>query len=70
MTILELVEKYLRDGGYDGLVSEDRECGCALDDLGPCESWIGACEPAHKRDIGLDEWVMVPGKRTESEDPE
>jgi len=35
MTVKEIVEKYLRENGYDGLYCED--CGCRLDDLIPCD---------------------------------
>lgn len=30
MTVKEIVEKWLKDNGYDGLWSENGECGCAL----------------------------------------
>jgi len=47
MTVLEIVEKYLRDNGYDGLCSDD--CGCDLEDLASCggES-LANCEPGYK----------------------
>lgn len=33
-TVREIVEKYLRENGYDGLFSSD-PCCCSLDDLYP-----------------------------------
>jgi len=67
---IEMVTEYLRRKGYDGLVSHDRECGCALEDLMPCGGECAMdCEAAHNVDgctpecgEGCD-WHMVPGKR-------
>ena len=44
MTIRELIAKYLRDNGYDGLAGD--ECGCGLDDLMPCDNPL-ECVPGH-----------------------
>jgi len=47
MTAREIVEKYLRDNGYDGLCGE--ECGCSIDDLMPCDyDCTSGCEPGYK----------------------
>lgn len=35
MTIREIIEKYLKDNGLDGLCGD--ECGCKTGDLFPCE---------------------------------
>jgi hypothetical protein len=35
MNIKEIVKKYLKDNGFDGLAGDN--CGCGLDDLMPCE---------------------------------
>ena len=37
-TVKEIVEKFLREKGYDGLYNDDIECGCHLGDLIPCQS--------------------------------
>ncbi|MBE3109349.1 MAG: hypothetical protein IMZ46_02375 [Acidobacteria bacterium] len=67
MTIKEIVEKYLRENGYEGLAGED--CGCTLDDLFPCDgnsdgsTGVEKCEPAMKGKCpGADEceWAEVP----------
>ena len=47
MNIYDIIREYLKKNGYDGLVSEDYECGCALDDFCPCEM-IGNCLAAYK----------------------
>ena len=48
MTAKEIIEKHLRDNGFDGLTDGD-ECSCLLDDLIPCETeWSAHCEPGYK----------------------
>lgn len=60
MNCKQIIEKYLKDNGFDGLVHLDTECGCHMGDAGlflgaecPCVD----CEPAYKHE---DEsgWVM------------
>lgn len=46
MTVLDIVEQYLKDNGYDGLCDDD-ECGCVLGDLAPCCSYFSECMPAY-----------------------
>jgi len=48
MTVKEIVEEWLKEHGYDGLCNPDAECGCALDDLIPCEGACDLCQPAYK----------------------
>lgn len=46
MNIYEIVEKYLRDNGDDGLVClAELSCGCKVGSLFPCDS-PGDCVPA------------------------
>ena len=49
VSVRDIVERYLRERGYDGLVSGDEfpDCGCGLDDLMPCGSPIDRCQPAY-----------------------
>ena len=47
MDVKEIVKKYLKDNGYDGLVRLDVECGCKLDDLMPCNGPEVDCEPGY-----------------------
>jgi len=42
MTAKEILERYLRENGYDGLYNDsvqfgDEGCGCFLGDLFPCD---------------------------------
>ena len=46
MNVKEIVEKYLRDNGHDGLAVN--ECGCGLDDLMPCGNVSPDCVPAKR----------------------
>lgn len=47
MTVEEIVEKYLRDNGFDGLCGDD--CGCVVGDLfNFCDGCIGDCVPAYR----------------------
>lgn len=52
MTVKEIVTKYLRENGFDGLCEgncSDEGCGCLLPDLAPCEeSFLMSCEPGYK----------------------
>ena len=54
MTLLEIVEKHLKDGGYDGLYNPG-ECSCKSGDLWPCDSPQGHCEPGYLRLADPDE---------------
>ena len=46
MTVKEIVEKYLKDNGFDGLVGED--CGCKMSDDLMCCGWdVLQCEPGY-----------------------
>ncbi len=44
-TLKTIVADYLRAHGYDGLCRMD--CGCALDDLMPCDIVCDHCRPAY-----------------------
>ncbi len=47
-TMRDILTEWLRAHGYDGLCNPDIECGCALDDLQPCDSYMLSCKPAYK----------------------
>lgn len=55
MEAQEIIERFLRDNGYDGLVNVDWECGCGLDELVPCDGSISGCEPAYRIKCPCDE---------------
>lgn len=46
MNVTEIITKYLKENGFDGLCNEYLECGCAIGDLSPCDDYMGECEPA------------------------
>jgi len=49
MKVIDIVANYLRDNGFDGLVSRDGKCGCVVDGLCPCEGEdFAECEPGYK----------------------
>lgn len=47
MIVDEIIKKYLKDNGFDGLCNPDMECGCKLEDFRPCGEDFGECEPAY-----------------------
>lgn len=59
MTIKEIVTKYLKDNGFDGLFNEG-QCGCELSDLMPCDEPQPDCAPGFKlpcpEDCGDHDW--------------
>ena len=46
VTVKGILEKYLRENGYDGLYAARIDCGCSLrDGLIPCDGWgVEACK--------------------------
>jgi hypothetical protein len=51
MTAKEIIIKYLKDNGYDGLYDDD--CGCGIDDLMPCGNSPYYCNPAYRCNCDL-----------------
>ena len=47
MKVIELLEKSLRENGFDGLVQEDNECACKIGELVPCESDFSKCRAGY-----------------------
>lgn len=48
LTVLQIVESHLRANGYDGLVSDDRECACLVSDLAPCSEMMETCVAGYR----------------------
>jgi len=47
MVLIEIVEKHLKENGYDGLFNDD-QCGCAIGkDFMPCDQPSQDCEPGY-----------------------
>ncbi|MBU0598718.1 hypothetical protein KKF61_07100 [Patescibacteria group bacterium] len=68
MTVKEIVEKHLKENGFDGLYNEYTEdCGCSLgDDFMECEVIHPKCTPGYKHsgDEEFDYYIM-PHKSVE-----
>lgn len=49
-TVRDILREYLTQHGYDGLCGGARgdNCGCDLDDLGPCDASMLDCVAAYK----------------------
>jgi len=81
MNIRQIVEKYLRDNGYDGLAGCDS--GCSLDDLMPCEEPREDCVAGRKVPCAKDgsdcencttncpttegQWRVIPAEEEEKQ---
>lgn len=47
LNVKEMVERSLREGGYDGLFSKVEDCGCFLGDLFPCTTMPDKCRAGY-----------------------
>jgi hypothetical protein len=63
MTVIEIVEQYLREHGYDGLYAEG-ECACKLGEVGPCDAVQGDCCAGYLApcDCGEHDWHIQETK--------
>lgn len=73
--IKEIVKQYLIEHGYDGLYSENGECGCSIEpgSFMPCEAaGIELCKPGYKVEDPSDEFefLIVAEKDTERRTPD
>ncbi len=49
INVRDIIKKWLKDNGYDGLYSSDYSCGCSLENFISCdESWVLNCQPGYK----------------------
>lgn len=51
ITVLGIIEEYLKKNGYDGLYSPDDECACGIGDLAPCTDIQGECMPGYRGNV-------------------
>lgn len=60
MNCKSIIEKHLKDNGFDGLVHVDTECGCYMGDAGLaiCGCYYDECEPAYKHEDENGDWTM------------
>lgn len=62
MNVSEIVKLYLYSEGYDGLMNQDGECGCPLDDFAPCcNGPCPECVPARAKVLGPGEHDGISG---------
>uniref|UniRef100_A0A6M3JQ24 Uncharacterized protein n=1 Tax=viral metagenome TaxID=1070528 RepID=A0A6M3JQ24_9ZZZZ len=54
MNCSEIIQKYLKENGFDGLYSPD-ECACIIGDLVPCCNSPMECQPGYKIPCGCGE---------------
>lgn len=71
LTVKKIIEKYLKEHGYDGLFNAGGgECACEIADIAPCDEISpyctagikGPCDPENCPADGDCEWHMVPGE--------
>jgi len=59
MTVSEIIEKYLKENGYDGLYNLNGECACEIGDLIPCVDYCGDCKPGYKKSDPSGEYDFI-----------
>jgi hypothetical protein len=47
MNVTAIVQQFLVDAGYQGLVDESGDCGCVVSDFCPCGEIQGTCKAAY-----------------------
>lgn len=48
MRAIEILKAQLTADGFGGLVADNGECGCELEDLAPCENHFSRCDAGYK----------------------
>ncbi len=70
LTVIKIIEEYLKKNNYSGLYDEYGECGCQMSDLAPCGDMQPDCKPGHKafctseceHDEGMGNWHIQKEK--------
>jgi len=54
MNVIEILKKWLKDNGYDGLYNDEYDdiCGCSLDDFVPCAGVNERCKAGYFSEDG------------------
>lgn len=72
MNVREMLEKNLRENGFDGLVHEEGECACEIGELVPCASDFTSCRSGYKVNcacgMGCDFHITENRPATEQKD--
>lgn len=65
MTVREIIADWLKSHGYDGLYwdsDSDEGCGCAIDDLAPCDNInLERCHAGYKCKVKDEDGNLVDG---------
>jgi hypothetical protein len=56
ITVKDIVKKYLRENGFDGLAHKEAGCACGIDALMGCYTDISKCVPVYR-------WECAEGQR-------
>lgn len=59
MNLREIVKQYLMVHQFDGLLNQENECGCDLEDFMRCDELSPFCIPGYKRKPNQDEDGMA-----------
>jgi hypothetical protein len=64
MKVIQIVKAHLVANGFDGLLNEDAECGCLVEDLRPCGDDCSDCRPGYKGadESGESDWAIYSAK--------
>ncbi len=60
-TVKDILTDYLKQHGYDGLCHVETECGCPVEDLCLCDSYMMECKPAVKFKCTDDDCELCDG---------
>lgn len=62
MKVIDILKEYLQENGYDGLCNPEAECGCLIDDLCPCNSYMLECVPGYKKFVDDNDYIITNNK--------
>lgn len=65
MNVKLIVEEWLKEHKYDGLMNPDVPCGCLLGDLAPCGEIHENCRPGHREVVDKYTVCDCDGQGTE-----
>jgi len=67
MDVIEIVDLYLKEHGYDGLYSEGL-CACEAGDLAPCGQINGSCAAGYKHARSVTGDFVISSREKLSDD--